>query len=47
MNSFKFFGFKRKLKVISTIEDFFKLHSWATEMKKDNKRTENSNFLAN
>ncbi len=47
MNSFKLFGFKRKLEVFSFVEDFFKLHSSATEGKKDKNRAENSNFLAN
>ncbi|MDO5968510.1 hypothetical protein Q4Q35_01705 [Flavivirga aquimarina] len=47
MNSFKLFGFKRKLEVSSSVEGFFELHSRATEGKKDKNRIENSNFLAN
>lgn len=43
MNSFKLFGFKRKLEVLSPIEHFFEFHSSVTERKK----AENSNFLAN
>ena len=35
MNSFKLFGFKRKLKVFSSVEGSFKLHSSATEGEKD------------
>jgi hypothetical protein len=46
LNSFKLFGFKRKLEVFSSIEVSFELHSIATEEKKDKKRAENSNFLA-
>ena len=38
LNSFKFFEFKRKLEVFSFVEDFFKLHSWATEEKKRQKQ---------
>ena len=34
MNSFRLFEFKRKLEVFSSVEDFFELHSWATEEKK-------------
>ncbi|QMU64063.1 MAG: hypothetical protein GKR88_16175 [Flavobacteriaceae bacterium] len=47
MNSFKLFGFKRKLEVFRAVEGFFELHSSATEGKKDKNRAENSNFLAN
>ena len=47
MNSFRVFGFKRKLEVFSSVEDFFELHSRATEGKKDKSRVESSNFLAN
>ncbi len=47
MNSFKLFGFKRKLEVFSSVEGFFELHSSATEGKKDKNRAKNSNFLAN
>lgn len=47
MNSFKLFGFKRKLEVFSSIKSFFELHSIATEQKKDKNRAKNSNFLAN
>lgn len=35
MNSLKFFVFKRKSKVFSSVEGFFELHSRATEIKKD------------
>ncbi|MDO5988851.1 hypothetical protein Q4Q39_15680 [Flavivirga amylovorans] len=34
MNSFRLFGFKRKLEVFAYVEDFFELHSRATEGKK-------------
>ncbi|MDO5971826.1 hypothetical protein Q4Q35_18645 [Flavivirga aquimarina] len=47
MNSFKLFGFKRKLEVFSSVEGFFELHSRVTEGKKDKNRVENNNFLAN
>ncbi|WP_337992825.1 GIY-YIG nuclease family protein [Flavivirga sp. 57AJ16] len=47
MNSFRLFGFKRKLEVFGSVEDFFELHSRATEEKKDKSRVENSHFLAN
>ncbi|WP_303318366.1 hypothetical protein Q4Q34_10305 [Flavivirga abyssicola] len=47
MNSFSLFGFKRKLEVFASVEDFFELHSRATGGKKDKNRAENSNFLAN
>ncbi|WP_170179701.1 hypothetical protein [Flavivirga rizhaonensis] len=47
LNSFRLFGFKRKLEVFAYVEDFFELHSRATEGKKDKNRAENSNFLAN
>lgn len=46
MNSFKLFGFKRKLKVFCPVEGFFEFHSSATEGKKGKKRAKNSNFLA-
>ncbi|MDO5989420.1 hypothetical protein Q4Q39_18600 [Flavivirga amylovorans] len=35
MNSFRLFGFKRKLEVFDYVEDFFELHSRATQGKKD------------
>ncbi|MDO5986977.1 hypothetical protein Q4Q39_06105 [Flavivirga amylovorans] len=47
MNSFRLFGFKRKLEVFDYVEDFFSLHSRATQGKKDKNRAENSHFLAN
>ncbi len=47
LNSFKLFGFKRKLEVFSSVEGFFKLHSSATEGEKDKNRAKNRNFLAN
>ena len=47
MNSFKLFGFKRKLGIFCSVEDFFKLHSRATEGKKDKIRAKKNNFLAN
>ncbi len=47
LNSFKLFGFKRKLEVFRAVEGFFELHSSTTEGKKDKNRAENSNFLAN
>jgi hypothetical protein len=47
LNSFKLFGFKRKLKVFSLVEVFFELHSTATERKKEKNRAENDDFLAN
>lgn len=34
MNSFKLFGFKRKLRVFSPIEGFFEFHSSPKERKK-------------
>ena len=39
MNLFQLFGFKRKLEVLSFVEDFFELHSIATEEKKGENRT--------
>jgi hypothetical protein len=33
--------------IFSSVEVFFKLHSIATERKKDNSRAENDGFLAN
>ncbi|MDO5987566.1 hypothetical protein Q4Q39_09170 [Flavivirga amylovorans] len=47
LNSFRLFGFKRKLEVFAYVEDFFELHSRATEGKKDKNSAENSHFLAN
>lgn len=47
MNSFKLFGFKRKLDIFYADEDFFELHSIATERKKDKNSVKKSNFLAN
>ncbi len=47
LNSFKLFGFKRKLEGFSSVEGFFELHSRATEGKKYKNWAENSNFLAN
>lgn len=47
MNSFKLFRFKRKLKLFSYVENFFELHSIATERKKDKNRAKKNNFLAN
>ncbi len=47
MNSFKLFGLRRKLDIFCPVEGFFKLHSWATEGKKDKKWAEKDNFLAN
>jgi hypothetical protein len=47
MKSFKFFGFKRKLEILSSGERFFELHSRATERKKDKNMAENINFSAN
>ncbi|MDO5977283.1 hypothetical protein [Flavivirga spongiicola] len=47
MNSFRLFGFKRKLEIFVSVEDFFELHSRATEGKKDKNRVKNNNFLAN
>jgi hypothetical protein len=47
MNTFKLFGFKRRLEVFSSVEGFFKLHSSAMEGEKDKNKAENSNFLAN
>ena len=41
MNSFKLFEFKRKLEFFSFVEDFFELHSRATEVKKDKNRKKN------
>ncbi len=35
MKSFIFFGLKRKLEIFSSVEDFFKLNSNATEGEKD------------
>ncbi|SNY94526.1 hypothetical protein SAMN06265377_0186 [Flagellimonas pacifica] len=37
MNSFDLFEMKRKLEVLCTVENFFELHSWATERKKGEK----------
>jgi len=34
MNSFKLFGFKRKLKVFNSVKGFFEFHSSSTEGKK-------------
>ncbi|QMU63044.1 MAG: hypothetical protein GKR88_01330 [Flavobacteriaceae bacterium] len=34
LNSFRPFGFKRKLEVFSSVEGFFELHSSTTEGKK-------------
>ena len=46
MNSFKLFGLKRKLDIFCPVEDFFELHSSATEGKKDRaERKENSRWL--
>jgi hypothetical protein len=36
---------KRKLAILSLIEVFFKLHSTATEGKKDKKQAQKSSFL--
>ena len=47
MNSFKLFGFKRKLDIFSFDKGFFEFHSRATERKKDKIRAKNNNFLAN
>jgi len=47
MNSFKLFGFKRKLGVFSFIEGFFEFHSRAMGGKKDKIEAESNNFLAN
>ena len=47
LNSFKLFGFKRELEIFSSVGGFFELYSRATEGKKDKKRIENGNFLAN
>ena len=47
MNSFKLFGLKRKLDIFCPVEDFFELHSSATERKKGEKWVKNGNFLAN
>jgi len=47
VNSFKLFGLKRKLDIFCPIEDFFELHSRATEGKKGKKRVKKGNFLAN
>ncbi|MDO5989600.1 hypothetical protein Q4Q39_19520 [Flavivirga amylovorans] len=47
MNSFRLFGFKRKLEILAYVEDFFELHSRDTKGKKGKNRAENSNFLAN
>ncbi len=47
MNSFKLFGFRRKLAVLSSVDSFFEFHSSATERKKGKNRPEKSNFLAN
>ena len=44
MNSFKLFGLKRKLEVFSSVEGFFKLHSWATEREKGKIRLQNGHF---
>lgn len=38
MNSFKLFGFKRKLEVFSSVEGLFELHSRAYGMKKRGKQ---------
>jgi hypothetical protein len=46
MNSFKFFGLKRKLDIFCPVEAFFELHSRATEGKKGKKWVKKSNFLA-
>ena len=46
MNSFKLFGMRRKLGVLYPDEDFFELHSWATERKKGEKWVQKGNFLA-
>jgi len=47
LDSFKLFGLKRKLDIFCPIEEFFELHSSATEGKKDKKWVKKSNFLAN
>ena len=47
MNSFRLFGFMRKLKVFSSVEDFFELHSRVTQGKKGDDRAKKDNFLAN
>ena len=47
MNSFKLFGFKRKLDVFSFVEDYFEFHSRATEGEKGKIRPKKNNFLAN
>jgi len=46
MNSFKFFGLKRKLDIFCPVEAFFELYSRATEGKKGKKWVKKSNFLA-
>lgn len=47
MNSIEFFGLKRKLRFVSSVESFFEFHSSAMRRKKDKKRTHKENFLAN
>ena len=47
MKWFKLFGLKRKLKELCPDEDFFELHSRATEQEKDDIWVQFSNFLAN
>ena len=44
---FKIFGLKRKLKELCPDEDFFALHSRATEEEKDDIWVQFCNFLAN
>ena len=46
-NLFKPLGLKRKLRIFCSFESFFKLHSRATEGKKDKIRVKKNNFLAN
>ncbi len=47
MDSFRFFGLKRKLGIFCTVEGFFELHSKATEEEKDKECAKKSNFIAN
>ncbi len=47
MNTFKLLGFRRKLEVFGIVQGFFKLHSRATEGKKDKNNAEKNDFSAN
>ena len=47
MKWFELFAFKRKFGILCPIEVFYLMHSKATELKKDKKWVQKTNFLAN